>query len=171
MGQGSSSQNETYNFISIFFVAMSIFVCLIAGLVMGDVVPAGPFEPATEVPEPTSLVRDGRLPTATPSNTPRPTRELPPTSTPSITPTWTGFPTNTSTPTRTPTPTEEPSATLTFTSSPTPTLTLTLTLTPTDTVPAPTAPALLYVVQQGMPIYRDAFLHEGCEWQGIAAML
>jgi hypothetical protein len=181
MARGSGSR-EVYNLISVFFLALSGFACVIALLIAGDVVPAGPFEPATEVPTEESLLVNGQLPTATPSNTPRPTDDAPATNTPTPSLTWTPFPTNTATRTPTATNTDIPTATLTFTPTPTLTETPTATVTPSVTFTIPPAtntqapptqgPAqILFSVQPNMPIYRDAFLHDGCEWFGAGGQI
>jgi hypothetical protein len=178
-GQGSS-QNETYNLVSIFFVALTVLVCLISFMIVGDVLPAGPLEPPTDVPPATSLLSlDGKLPTATPTQTPRPTTVPGATNTWTPSPTWTGIPTNTPSPTRTPTNTTEPSATATFTPTDTvvpPTDAPTLTEVPlaTDIPPATNPPQTsggTFIVQPGMPLYRDGFLHPGCQWQGIGGQV
>lgn len=170
MGQRSSGgANDVYNMVSIFFVAMAGFVCLIALLITGEILPAGPLEPATDVPEPTSI---GEI-TATPTDTPEPSATPRDTAEPGASPTWTPFPTQTSTATITPSNTPIPSATATFTQTAIPSDTPTPTLGPTDTplptVPAPTLgpPAVLQYNLQAMFI-RDAFTHPDCDWQGVA---
>lgn len=177
MGQGSQGSNSTFNLISMFFLALTAFVCLIALLVMADIVPAGPLEPATDVPLPTSVLVNGQLPSATPSNTLPPTVEGIDTPTRTPSPTWTKFPTNTPTLTLSPTRTIVPTSTLTFTPSFTPTFTpsVTFTASPTETTAPPTPTEdlsnILFTPQPGMPIYRDAFLHPGCEWFGVAGQV
>lgn len=180
MAQGSQgSSPELFNVISVFFLALSAFVCIISLLILGDIVPAGPLEPATDVPPPTSVLVNNQLPTATPSDTPQPTSPELSTRTPTPSLTWTPFPTRTSTPTRTPTETPIPSATNTFTPSPTVTMTPSLTFTPSATptlqpdtaTPTTSAVQVLFQVQPNMPIYRDAFLHPGCEWLGAGGQI
>ncbi len=170
MGQSSSGgANDVYNMISIFFVALAGFVCLIALLIAGEILPAGPFEPATEVPEPTSIGDITATPTDTPepSITPRATAEV------QITATWTGFPTQTATATVTSSSTPIPSATATFTETSTPTETPTELPSETPVPSATEAPPTLgppAVIQFNLQtsFTRDAFTHEGCEWQGVA---
>lgn len=84
-----NSSNQRYNLISIFFLALTVMVCLIAVLILGNVVPAGPFEPATDVPTPTVLAG---IPTLTPTMTPLPTTAPIPTATPLPSATWTPIP-------------------------------------------------------------------------------
>lgn len=170
MGQRSSGgANDVYNMISIFFVALAGFVCLIALLITGEILPAGPLEPATEVPEPTSI---GNI-TATPTDTPEPSATPRDTAEPTVSPTWTPFETNTPTATVTSSATPIPSATATFTETSTPTETPTGvptdTETPLPTEPIPTLglPAVLQYNLQTMFV-RDAFTHPDCDWQGIA---
>jgi hypothetical protein len=188
--------NTLYNLITLFFIGLSVVTCLIALLIIGNAVDAGPFEPATEVPLPTQLTD---LPTSTITLTPPPTLESVPSVTPLDTATWTPFPsataTNTFVPTNTRTPTRTrtftPSATFTGTPQPTETLTpsftpsVTLTVAPSNTptftvTPSPTGPtatATLTVapfplaIGQGTPIIRDAYLHPGCQWQGFAGQV
>ena len=143
MGQRSSGgANDVYNMISIFFVALAGFVCLIAFLIMGDILPAGPLEPATEVPLPTEI---GDI-TATPTDTPQPSATPQDTPESQATPTWTPFPSQTATATVTSSATPIPSATATFTETATPTETPTGVPTETSTPqPVPTLglPAVL----------------------------
>jgi hypothetical protein len=176
---GQSSSNEVLNFISVFFIALSALVCALSLMISGDVIPAGPLEPATDVAAPT--VRPWE--TFTPTDTLEPTEEAPPTSTFTVTPTWTGLPTNTFTPTMSPTPTDTPLPSATFTLSPTWTFTPSPTETPTQTPPptatiqaAPNQPnnppgGTSFTVPPSFPIYRDAFAHPGCEWQGIGGQI
>lgn len=182
MGRGS---NESYNMVSIVFLALSALVCALTLLILGDVVPAGPLEPATEVPTATlALAADGRLPTFTPSDTPIATRDTGPSETPSITPTWTGMPTNTFTPSASPTGTNTATGTATFTLSPTwtftpsATFTVTPTWTSTSTIAPPAAgqpPAggtgATFTTPPSFPLLRDAFTHPGCQWQGIGGQV
>lgn len=185
MGQNSS--NEVFNFISVFFIALSALVCALSLMISGDVIPAGPLEPATDIPAATLVFADydGQFPQFTPSDTVQPTEQAPPTATFTITPTWTGLPTNTGTPTSSPTPTDTPLPSATFTLSPTWTFTPSPSETPTITLPPPTQPPAQnppgqnpppgaggsFTVPPSFPIYRDAFAHPGCEWQGIGGQV
>lgn len=178
---GQSSSNEVFNFISVFFIALSALVCALSFLISGDVIPAGPLEPATDIPAATLVFEDyeGQFPRFTPSDTAEPTQEALPSATFTITPTWTGLPTNTGTPTTSPTPTDTPLPTATFTLSPTWTFTPSPSETPTETLVPPTAvPGQpnppgggSFTVPPNFPIYRDAFTHPGCEWQGIGGQV
>lgn len=188
--------NTIYNLITLFFVGLSAITCTISLLIIGGAVDAGPFEPATEVPIPTvQTVIPSFTPSLTPppSNTPVPTNTLADTATwtpfPSATPTDTFVPTMTRTPTRTRTftpsatftGTPEPSETQTPSITPTETLTLTPTFTETASVtPSPTGPSLTptftpapfaLTVGEGTPLFRDAYLHPGCQWQGFAGQI
>ncbi len=188
--------NTLYNLITIFFIGLSIISCLISLLIIGGAVDAGPFEPATEVPLPTVQTV---IPSFTPSLTPPPSETPIATNTPADTATWTPFPsmtasntfvpTNTHTPTRTRTftpsatftGTPQPTETATSSNTPTETLTLTPSFTPTFTVtPSPTGPTatptftpapFALTVGEGTPLFRDAYLHPGCQWQGFAGQI
>lgn len=163
-------RNDTYDLVSIFFLALTAFVCVISVMIIGGVVEAGPFQPQTETPTPT----EAALGTFTPSPTvPSPTIP-PPTATASQTPTFTLFPSETPTQTLTPSQTFTPTITL----SPTPFGTLpgpplpTVTPVPSETAtPTDEPPEFPLEVQPGTPLFRDAFLYEDCEWQGIAGQI
>ncbi len=177
---------ESYDLISVFFLALSGFVCIISLLIMGDVIAVGPFEPDTPSPLPTQDSDATFTPTAElPTDTPGPATE---TIQPS--PTWTDFPTKEPSFTPTATSTMTPTVTLTWTPSstspatdtptprpitetPTPTATETATVTPdipTDT-PGPTTSAFAFTVQAGTPSFREDYLREGCNWQGVAGQI
>lgn len=175
--------SDLYDLVSVFFLALGAFMCIITLLIMGGVVTAGPFEPEDPTATPTRLAAATFTPSPmTPTQTPEPA-----TATYTITPTWTDFPTNTALPSTTPSQTQTPTITLTWTpsstpsqteipSSPTeaPTITNTPSITPTEG-PSPTATITVapfpLTVQQGMPLFRDAYLHPGCEWQGVAGQV
>lgn len=168
---------ESYDLISVFFLALSAFACVIAVLVMGDMISAGPFEPKI----PTSTSTQAAVVTITP--TPPTPSATPEGATATFTPsaTWTDFPTNTPSHTPTSSPSNAPTITLTWTPSITPSITQTLepptaTLEPPTETPLPptataTSMAFILNVQQGTPLYRDAYLHPGCAWQGIAGQI
>ncbi|PJF42013.1 MAG: hypothetical protein CUN55_10670 [Phototrophicales bacterium] len=163
-------RNETYDLISIFFLALSILTCLFTVAILTDAVAAGPFEPEIPTNTPTVAVLGTPTPTLeTPTRTP-----IPPTNTPTETASYTPFPTNTETATSTPTITLTPSITLSPTpvgrviNTPLPSNTPTPTTPPPTNTPAPEFPLLL---QPGTPLFRNAFLVEGCEWQGLAGQV
>lgn len=163
-------RNETFDLISIFFLALTALTCLFTVAILSDAVAAGPFEPDIPTSTATDAVIGSPTPTLeTPTRTP-----IPPTLTPTETEPYTPFPTTTETATQTPTITLTPSITLSPTpvgrviNTPAPSNTPTVTnIPPTDT-PAPEFPLLL---QPGTPLFRDAFLVEGCEWQGLAGQV
>jgi hypothetical protein len=163
-------RNETYDLVSIFFVALSAFVCIISLMIMGGIVQAGPFQPETPTETPTEVA----LGTFTPTPT-QPTATLPaPTPLPSPTPSFTPFPTETPSDTPVPTVTLTPSRTLSPTppgnAIGTPLPTITPSPSPTETA-TDVPPEFPLVVQAGTPLFRNAFLYEGCEWQGIAGQV
>jgi hypothetical protein len=112
-----------YNTLTVFFIGLTVFVCVCSALLWGKVVqPPALFAPATETLPPTQAIPTDTI-TPTPSNT--------------LTPTWTPTPTKTHTPTATVTPTNvPPSETYTPSSTFTPTITLTPTNTLTETATA-----------------------------------
>ncbi|MBI5929675.1 MAG: hypothetical protein HY862_10225 [Chloroflexi bacterium] len=188
--------NTLYNLITIFFIGLSVIACLISLLIIGGAVDAGPFEPATDVPIPTVQTE---IPSLTPSLTPPPSGTPVATNTPADTATWTPFPSATPSNTFVPTGTFTPTRTRTFTPSPTftgsppPTETETPSITPTETLtpepsftptftptPSPTGPTatptftpapFALTVGEGTPLFRDAYLHPGCQWQGFAGQI
>lgn len=96
---------EVYDFVSVFFVALTGAVCLVTLLIMTGIVAPGSFA----VEDPTATVTQIGPITITPSPAP-PTATSTPTAIyiePSPSPTWTDFPT--ATVTDTPTPTQTPS--------------------------------------------------------------
>lgn len=178
--------NESYDLLTVFFLALSGFVCIITFMIMGDAISAGPFEPEVPTATVVPLVFGTVTPTPpTPSATP-----LLPSLTPQPSATWTGIPTSTASFTPTSSPTGAPTITLTWTPSSTPSITNTVPgptetpvpptetpvpPTPTATGPTPTFTATISAfplnVQQGTPLFRDAYLHPGCQWQGFAGQI
>lgn len=180
--------SEIYDLFSVFFLALSGFVCIISVMIIGDLVSAGPFEPEVPTETPTLL----GLVTLTPSPEVPSATPVPETEIPTASPTWTDFPTQTPSDTPTATFSRTPSLTRTSTPSSTPTNTLTPTITntpaptetpepPTETpvedtaTPTETATAteesFPIVARADTPIYRDAYTHPGCRWQGVAGDL
>lgn len=163
-------RNDTYDLVSIFFLALTAFVCVISLMIMGGIVAAGPFQPETPTETPTEVA----LGTFTPSPTQPTATPPPPTPTASNTPSFTPFPTETPTETLIPSATFTPTITLSPTpfgrevGTPLPSATPfpTATETPTD-VP----PAFPLALQPGTPLFRDAFLYDECAWQGIAGQI
>ncbi len=178
--------SEYYDLISAFFVALSVFVCVLSLLIVGGAISPGPFAPETATPLPTQYLTE--TPTEVPP-THTATAELP-TLPPDITATWTLIPSPTSSPTATTTASDIPTETFTTTPSststdvpPTETPTETLipsetpTITPIPTTPGPsptsppTNPPFPFSVQQGSLLFVPSFVVTGCQWQGIGGQI
>lgn len=177
--------SEIYDLFSVFFLALSGFVCILSVMIIGNLVSAGPFEPEAPSETPTLL---GEI-TLTPSLEPPTATSTTEPDEPTASPTWTDFPTQTPSDTPTATFSRTPSLTRTPTPSSTPTRTLTPTITstaePTDTptvtpvedtptpteTPTATEETFPIVARADTPIYRDAYTNPGCRWQGVGGDL
>lgn len=157
-----SGNERTFNIISLVFVGLTVFACLIFGVVF--LTGGGDEEPARDLPQ---LVV---VPTSTPTNTPTITRTpLPATFTPTHT--------ATATETRTPTPTETIEASATITQTPT----ITTTPPPSDTpTEAPTTIATLgtpptspppFIFGNQAPQFIANTNSLACAWQGIGGQV
>lgn len=164
-------RDDTYDLVSIFFLTMSAFVCIMSLMVMGNLVAAGPFEPE----DPTETATTVALGTATPTPTVPTATEAPPTPTPTQTATFTPFPTQTPTSTASQTITLTPTDTLSPTplgrqpiGTPLPTNTPVPSATESPTIEPPEFPI---EVQPGTPLFLQSYTVENCEWQGIAGQV
>jgi len=171
------SSDGLYNVITLVFVGLTLFVCLIVGLMLSGKVrppvgfaPQTPTFPATkEIPTETA--------TPTPTLTPLPSQTSIPTSTPRPSATATFTPTETFTPP----PTETPLPTLPPTEPPTQAPTELVTQAPQSTpdvnqtqvaTAAPTQAGFPFRVQEGSPALLsnlDATI--GCSYQGIGGQV
>jgi hypothetical protein len=162
MDLGSGTERN-FNIISLVFVGLTVFACLIFILLY-----------ATGGPEPEvlgALPEVVIIPTFTPSVTPTITRTpFPSTFTPTFTPTATD--------TRTPTPTLTVEASPTITPTPTITTTVLPSETPTETPTAtatfgtpPTSPPPFPFGNQAVQFMANTTNAAGCAWQGIAGQV
>jgi len=166
--------NGIYNFVSLFFILLTMLTCVFTGAVLGDAIELpDQISPSTPIFVPEILVRFTRTPSPTYTVTNTPEATLTRTSTPTRTPTDTSTPTETATitPTLSPTVTQTatPSSTFTLTFTPLPpTETPTVTVSPTSTAPTSTptiTPAPFPFEIQDIAIRPD--LADSCTFQGF----
>lgn len=157
-----SGNERTFNIISIVFVGLTVFACLIFVLMLLT----GGNDPAPQRDLPQVIV----VPTATPTNTPTITRTpLPATFTPTFTPTVTATRTPTATATIEASPTITPTPTITTTVLPTETPTDSPTITATFGTPPTSPPPFIFGNQAPQFIGNTNSL--GCAWQGIGGQV
>ncbi len=163
-----------YNLISVIFLGLALFVCIITlGWSSDSLDVPEVLAPPTDLPIPTAIVRalptatNTRPPTATPVATNTQTATA--THTPTDTPTGTATNTPTVTPTPTVTKTATPSSTFTSTATFTATTSPTITLTPSPTgaTSTPTNTPAPFPFRVDSVRFR-ADQDETCEWQGVA---
>jgi hypothetical protein len=157
-----SGNERTYNIISLVFLGLTVFSCLI---VLGIFATRAPRQ-RQNLALPATIA----VPTAVPTDIPTITRTpLPATFTPTDTPTTTATRTPTTTITVAPTETITPTPTITTTSQPTETATETIAPTATFGTP-PTSPSP-FIFSFQTPQYIANTNSLGCAWQGVAGQV
>jgi hypothetical protein len=184
--QQRAQANGCYNTVTLAFAMLSVFICVLTGLLYTRIVrPPAVLAPTTPT-LPALLVLPTDTATSTPSITPTPTHT--PTNTATATATFTFTPTNVP-PTATLTPSETLTPSQTVTPSDTPTFTATFTLTPTDVPPTltptftltatsnPTVPTLTptfdypFTVQPNTPALTKYVGAPNCDYQGVGGLV